>query len=74
MKNSSDTIWNRTRDLPVCSAVLQQTAPPRISETLMTHVVKTVSDRRIGLGTALEWKDVIVESKQFENFRRDTLT
>jgi len=28
MKNSNDTIGNRTRDLPVCSAVLQPTAPP----------------------------------------------
>jgi hypothetical protein len=28
MKNSSDTIRNRTRDLPVCSAVPQPTAPP----------------------------------------------
>jgi hypothetical protein len=29
MKNSNDTIGNRTRDLPSCSAVLQPTAPPR---------------------------------------------
>jgi hypothetical protein len=29
MKNSSDTIGNRTRDLPVSSAVPQPTAPPR---------------------------------------------
>jgi len=29
MKNSSDTIGNRTRDLPTCSAVPQPTAPPR---------------------------------------------
>jgi hypothetical protein len=29
MKNSSDTIENRTRDLPACRAVLQLTAPPR---------------------------------------------
>jgi hypothetical protein len=29
MKNSTDTIGNRTRDLPVCSAVPQPTAPPR---------------------------------------------
>jgi hypothetical protein len=29
MKNSHDTIGNRTRDLPACSAVPQQTAPPR---------------------------------------------
>jgi hypothetical protein len=29
MKKSNDTIGNRTRDLPVCSAVSQPTAPPR---------------------------------------------
>jgi len=29
MKNSSDTIGNRTRELPICSAVPQPTAPPR---------------------------------------------
>jgi hypothetical protein len=29
MKNSIDTIGNRTRDLPACSAVPQPTAPPR---------------------------------------------
>jgi hypothetical protein len=29
MKNSNDTIGNRYRDLPVCIAVPQPTAPPR---------------------------------------------
>jgi hypothetical protein len=29
IKNSDDTIRNRTRDLPACSAVPQPTAPPR---------------------------------------------
>ena len=29
MKNSNDTLRNRTRDLPACSAVPQPTAPPR---------------------------------------------
>ena len=29
MKNSSDTIRNRTHDLPACSAVPQPTVPPR---------------------------------------------
>jgi hypothetical protein len=29
MKNSNDTIGNRTRDLSACSAVPQPTAPPR---------------------------------------------
>ena len=28
MKNSNDTIGNRTRDLPACSAEPQPTAPP----------------------------------------------
>jgi len=29
MKNSNDTIGNRTRDLPTCSVVPQPTAQPR---------------------------------------------
>jgi hypothetical protein len=29
MKNSSDTVGNRTCNLPACSAVPQPTAPPR---------------------------------------------
>jgi len=29
MKNFSDTIGNRTRDLPGCSVVPQRNAPPR---------------------------------------------
>jgi hypothetical protein len=37
MKNSSDTIGNRSRDLPVCSAVPQPTAPPRA--TLQASVI-----------------------------------
>jgi hypothetical protein len=31
MKNSNDTIWNRTPDLPACSAVPQPTAPPDVT-------------------------------------------
>jgi hypothetical protein len=33
MKKSSDTIGNRTRDLPACSAVPKPTAPPREGNT-----------------------------------------
>jgi len=33
MKISNDTIGNRARDLPTCSAVPQPTAPPRSPET-----------------------------------------
>jgi hypothetical protein len=29
-KKSSDTVGNRIRDLPACSAVPQPTAPPRV--------------------------------------------
>ena len=36
MKYSSDTIGNRTRDLPTCSAVPQPTAPPRAPVQSMT--------------------------------------
>jgi hypothetical protein len=38
MKNFSDTIGNRTRDLPVCSAVPQPTAPPRTSPPSSTKL------------------------------------
>ena len=33
MKNFNDTIENRTRDLPACSAVPQPTAPSRAQPT-----------------------------------------
>ena len=40
MKNSNDTIGNRTRDLPTCSAVSQPTAPPRASQQRLLPVQK----------------------------------
>jgi len=39
MKNSNDTIGNRTRDLPTCSAVPQPTVPlraPRLHVKMLT--------------------------------------
>ena len=41
MKNSNDTIENRTRDLPACSAVRQPTAPqiaPLISILIKNNI------------------------------------
>ena len=35
-KNSSDTIGNRTRDLPVCRAVSQPTATTRVPYIILT--------------------------------------
>jgi len=40
MKNSSDTIGNRTRDLPTCSAVPQPTALLRVLELTGREVKK----------------------------------
>ena len=43
MKNSNDTIGNRTRDLRACSAVPQLTAPPRAPTTeVVTVLTKNV--------------------------------
>ena len=38
MKNSSDTIKKRTRDLPACSAVPQPNAPPRATVTAVSDI------------------------------------
>jgi len=38
MKNSNDTIWNQTCDLPACSAVPQPTAPAVRREVLYNFV------------------------------------
>ena len=41
MKNSSDTIGNRNRDLPACSTVTQPTAPPRAFHQGSGNVMET---------------------------------
>ena len=43
MKNSSDTIGNRTRDLPTCNAVPQPTALPRAPRASVRYVTKSWS-------------------------------
>jgi len=37
MKNSNETNGNRTRDLPVCSAMPQQTVPPHTPHNKAFH-------------------------------------
>jgi hypothetical protein len=44
MKNSSDTIGNRTRDLPVCSAVPEPTAPPNTKISWKKTCGKTTAE------------------------------
>ena len=45
MENSNDTIGNRIRDLPVCSAVPQPTAPPRAAR------MRNISEKCCGKST-----------------------
>ena len=42
MKNSNETVWNRTRDLPTCSAVPQPTAPPGAPKCMVLKQISTV--------------------------------
>jgi len=41
MKNSSDTIGNRNRNLPACSTVPQPTAPPRAPQRGVSCTINT---------------------------------
>jgi hypothetical protein len=46
MKNSSDTIGNRTRDLPACGTVPKPTVPPRMPDCLeCTHELRRAPER-----------------------------
>ena len=49
MKNSSDIIGNRTRDLPTCSAVPQPTAPPRAPSLNAITVIKSRNLRWVAI-------------------------
>jgi len=44
MKNSNDTIWNRSSDLPICSTA---TAVPGKSCTVKTDLFDTDADGRL---------------------------
>jgi hypothetical protein len=44
MKNSNDTIGNRTRNLPVCSAVPQPTAPLRAPDSVVCFFMSVEPD------------------------------
>jgi hypothetical protein len=47
MKNSNDTIGNRTRDLPACSAVPQQTAPPRAPIEIQYDILNIIFGKHL---------------------------
>jgi hypothetical protein len=45
--NSSDTIGNRTRDVPVCSVVPQPTTPPRAPQRMWREGICGCSDQTV---------------------------
>jgi len=47
MKNSNDTIGNRTRDPPACSAVPQPTAPPRAPQLYIHNFINLYRTQRV---------------------------
>jgi hypothetical protein len=74
MKNSNNTIGNRTRDLPACSAVPQPTAPPlapnvsswyRISKTHRYSIHKLAFELIVKLMRILHW--VLTEKMKMNN-------
>ena len=59
MKYSNDTIGNRTRDFPACSAVPQTTVPPRAAfQTVMLFSKSARAlDRKVC--TSTYWKQIL---------------
>jgi hypothetical protein len=70
VKNSSDTIGNRTRDVPVCSAVPQQSSAVRqlrnyvtslrvisvkLPREIYVHLLILTEESVVDLGSCLRW-------------------
>jgi hypothetical protein len=58
MKNSNDTIWNRNRDLPACSAVphpTAQNAQEMVFDKITAHV-RSISNERRSRNFGFRWK------------------
>ena len=55
MQISNDTIRNRTRDLPTCSAVPRPTAPPRTPSRFVARDLTTLSNGKIIASVTGEW-------------------
>ena len=65
MKNSSDTVGNRTRDLLACSAVPQPTAPPRVPLKCVTvHIdsIHRVCRQPAVVLSVLQWVTLHIDS------------
>jgi len=62
MKYSNDTIGNRTRDLPACSAVPQPTAPPRTPFHCVVQLILQMKYIRLKQDIGSYVSDVICSS------------
>ena len=71
MKNSSDTIGNRTRDLPACSAVPQPTEPPGAAMTPQC-IFQLLVQEEVMLFEADCWLCVCQQSGTFQQTDTDT--
>jgi hypothetical protein len=58
MKTSNDTIGNRTRDLPACSAVPRPTAPSRAPYNTSAHLKLVFTEKKSGPDAVLSGTDV----------------
>jgi hypothetical protein len=88
MKSYNDTIVNRYRDLPACSAVPQRAAPPRtplencirrISNPLKCFVkipaclrIRLMAETLLGEGQFLQVKEGIEKSLKLQVYNSDT--
>jgi len=59
IKNYNDSIGNRTRDLPICSAVPQPTAPPRAPSNIMVILI------RFGALVGWNFNNIVNKSRRF---------
>jgi len=59
MKNANDIIGNRTHDLPACSAVPQQTAPPRTIHHVRSNKIRGIMDAQYIILDDITWQKLI---------------
>ena len=66
MKNSNDTVGNRTRNLPACSAVPQPTAPRTVAKRDPTVYISHVTN--VGLTLDMYQRIYYTLNREFEEF------
>jgi len=65
MKNSNDTIGNRTRDFPACSTVPQRTAPPRARKFTARLAIYEPKSTKWGIQTIARYHECNLKYLKF---------